>query len=320
MMRFLVTGGAGFIGSHLCEKLVQNGDHVISLDNFDPYYDPRIKRNNIQYLLSHPHFTCIEGSILNWRLLKNIFSEKSIHAVIHLAARAGVRPSIQKPRLYQKINIQGTVNLLEMSAKWHISKFILASSSSVYGKQEKIPFSEDDPVDNPISPYAASKKACELLSFTYHSLYGLSVTCLRFFTVYGPRQRPDMAIHKFTKCIFDGKVIPFYGDGKSRRDYTYISDIIHGIEKAIEKCQGYTIYNLGESKTIELDRLIKLLEKASGLSAKIKYFPNQPGDVPITYADVSRARAELGYNPQVSIEEGIPKFMEWFKKNRVKKG
>ncbi len=313
-MRFLVTGGAGFIGSHLCEKLVQNGDYVICLDNFDSYYDPGVKRNNIQLLLSHPNFILIEGSILNWRLLRDLFKENPIDTVVHLAARAGVRPSIQNPRLYQKVNIQGTVNLLEMSAKYSISKFILASSSSVYGKQEKVPFSEDDPVDNPISPYAASKKACELFAFTYHSLYGLPVACLRFFTVYGPRQRPDMAIHKFTKCIFNKKKIPLYGDGKSRRDYTYISDIIHGIEKAIQKCRGYKVYNLGESKTIELQHLIELLEKASGRSAKIKSLPNQPGDVPITFADISRARNELGYNPRVTIEQGIPKFLEWYKK------
>jgi len=313
-MRFLVTGGAGFIGSHLCEKLVQNGDYVICLDNFDSYYDPVIKRNNIRLLLSHPNFVLIEGSILNWKLLRDLYKGNPVDTVVHLAARAGVRPSIQNPRLYQKVNIQGTVNLLELSANYNISKFILASSSSVYGKQEKIPFSEDDPVDNPISPYAASKKACELLAFTYHSLYSLPVTCLRFFTVYGPRQRPDMAIHKFTKCIFEEKKIPLFGDGKSRRDYTYISDIIHGIEKAIQKCRGYQVYNLGESKTIELQHLIELLEKASGMTAKIQSLPNQPGDVPITYADITRARTELGYNPKVPIEQGIPKFVEWYKR------
>lgn len=316
-MRLLVTGGAGFIGSHLCERLIQNGHQVVCLDNFDPYYDPHIKRNNIQSLNSHPHFKLIEGNILNRRLLKNIFSEDTFDSVVHLAARAGVRPSIQKPLLYEKVNIQGTVCLLEMSVKYNVSRFILASSSSVYGKQKKVPFSEDDPVDHPISPYAATKKACELVAFTYHSLYQLPVSCLRFFTVYGPRQRPDMAIHKFTKCLFDGKLIPLFGDGKSRRDYTYISDIIDGVENAIRECQDYHIYNLGESKTIELMDLIHLLEESSGQVAKIKWLPNQPGDVPITYADISRARHDLAYHPKVTIEEGIPKFIEWYRTTRI---
>jgi UDP-glucuronate 4-epimerase len=315
-MRLLVTGGAGFIGSHLCERLIRNGHEVFCLDNFDLYYDPNVKRKNIQSLISHPRFKLIEGSILNRSLLKDVFSKDNYHGIVHLAARAGVRPSIQKPLVYEKVNVHGTVCLLEMSVKYNVSKFILASSSSVYGKQRKVPFSEDDSVDHPISPYAATKKACELLAFTYHSLYALPVSCLRFFTVYGPRQRPDMAIHKFTRCLFDGKKIPMFGDGKSRRDYTYITDIIDGVENAIEKCRNYHIYNLGESKTIELNRLILLLEEASGRNAKIKWLPDQPGDVPITYADISRARHDLAYNPKVSIEKGIIKFIEWYRKSR----
>ena len=311
-MHCLVTGGAGFIGSHLCERLVDNNHSVVCLDNFNSYYDPELKRRNVQFLLNHPAYRLIEGDILDWKLLEKIFKENKFDVVIHLAARAGVRPSIKDPRLYEKVNVSGTINLLELSSRFNIPKFILASSSSVYGNNTKVPFSEIDRVDSPISPYAATKRACELLSYTYFSLYGLSVTCLRFFTVYGPRQRPDMAIHKFARLIVEGEEIPIFGDGTSRRDYTYITDIIDGVEKAIEKCDGYNIYNLGESRTVELNYLVKLLEKTIGKKANIKYFPNQPGDVAITYADISKAKEELNYNPQISIEEGIQEFVKWY--------
>ncbi len=318
-MHFLVTGGAGFIGSHLCERLIHNNNNVVCLDNFNSYYDPELKRRNVQSLLNHPAYRLIEGDILDWQLLEKIFKENSFDVVIHLAARAGVRPSIKDPRLYEKVNVGGTVNLLELSSRLNIPKFILASSSSVYGNNTKVPFSEMDRVDSPISPYAATKRACELLSYTYFLLYDLSVTCLRFFTVYGPRQRPDMAIHKFARLITEGKEIPIFGDGTTRRDYTYITDIIDGIESAIERCDGYNVYNLGESRTVQLNYLVELLEKTIGKKANIKYLPEQPGDVSITYADISKAKQELNYNPQTSIEEGIQEFIEWYMKsmNRI---
>jgi len=312
-MKFLVTGGAGFIGSHLCERLITQRHSVVCVDNFNTYYNPAIKRKNIEAISSHPEFYLREGDILDWDFLESIFNNENIDVVVHLAARAGVRPSIINPRLYQKVNVEGTSNLLTLSAKSNISKFIMASSSSVYGINKKVPFSEEDNVDHPISPYAATKKACELLGHTYHSLYALPVTCLRFFTVYGPRQRPDMAIHKFTKMISQGEEVTLYGDGTSQRDYTFITDILDGIWKSIENCQNYHIYNLGESCTIELKKLIQLLEKAIGKSAIIKQLPDQPGDVPITYADISKAKKELGYNPQVSIEKGIQYFVKWYK-------
>jgi UDP-glucuronate 4-epimerase len=313
IMRFLITGGAGFIGSHLCERLVEKGHFVVCLDNFDSFYDPGIKRQNVQSLLSQKQFYLVEGDILRRSVLERVFGEGAFDVVVHLAARAGVRPSIEKPHLYQRVNIEGTVNLLEFSKRFCVPKFILASSSSVYGKNSKVPFSETDAVDCPVSPYAATKKACELLAFTYSSLYSFSVTCLRFFTVYGPRQRPDMAIHKFTRLIAEEQAIPLYGDGTSRRDYTYITDIIDGVERVIEMCDGYRIYNLGESRTITLNTLVRLIEKNLGMEAKIERFPDQPGDVPITFADISRAKDEIGYDPHVPVEAGIEAFVRWYK-------
>ena len=315
-MHFLVTGGAGFIGSHLCEKLVAAGHGVVCLDNFDDYYDPGIKEQNLEELLHSSSFRLVRGDILDWSLLEKVFGEDRYDAVIHLAARAGVRPSIENPRLYQKVNVEGTVNLLEWSAKKQIPKFILASSSSVYGNNKKVPFSEDDPVDFPISPYAATKKACELLGYTYHSLFSMSVTCLRFFTVYGPRQRPDMAIARFVRAISEGREITVFGDGTTRRDYTYITDILDGLIKSVERCHGYRVYNLGESRTVELNQLVQLLENALGKKAKIQRKPPQPGDVRITYADISRAKKELDYAPAIPVEQGIRGFIEWFEQGR----
>ena len=312
-MRFLVTGGAGFIGSHLCEALLARGDSVICLDNFNDYYDPAIKRRNIQKALEREHYRLIEGDICDWDTVETLFERNAFDCVVHLAARAGVRPSIEQPRLYQKVNIEGTVNLLELSVKNRVPRFIMASSSSVYGKNQKVPFAETDPVDHPISPYAATKKACELLAYTYHALHAIPVTALRFFTVYGPRQRPDMAIHKFTRLIDRGETVPVYGDGSSRRDYTYITDILQGILKSIENCSGYHVYNLGESKTIELKNLIALLEQALGKKARVQGLPDQPGDVPVTYADITRAREELDYRPEVGMEAGIEQFVKWYK-------
>lgn len=312
MARILITGGAGFIGSHLSETLLDAGNEVIALDNFNDYYSPQIKRRNIAPMLSRKNYSLVEGDILNTDLLDQVFKKSPIHVLVHLAARAGVRPSIKEPLLYQKANVEGTNNLLELSRNYSIQKFIFGSSSSVYGENEKVPFSEDDPVDHPISPYAATKKAGELICYTYHHLYQLPITCLRFFTVYGPRQRPDMAIHKFTHSIYHGAKISMFGDGSSRRDYTFINDIIDGITKAIAHCKTYHIYNLGESTTIELRELIQLIARHLGKKPFIEAQGNQPGDVPITYADISKAKEEIGYDPKVGIDEGIERFVKWF--------
>ena len=316
-MYYLVTGGAGFIGSHLIERLLSENYKVLCLDNFNDYYNPAIKWKNIEAVSQHANFQLIQGDILDEGLLKKFFQSNHFDGIVHLAARAGVRPSILQPRLYQEVNIRGTLNLLEMAKQHKIAKFIMASSSSVYGNNKKVPFSEKDPVDNPISPYAATKKAAELIGYTYSALYNISVSCLRFFTVYGPRQRPDMAIHKFTKLIASGTEIPIYGDGSARRDFTFIDDIIHGIVNSIERCSGYNIYNLGESRVVPLMELISLIEQQLGKKAKIKYLPLQPGDVAITYADISKARNELDYQPQVDINEGIRLFVKWFKESIV---
>jgi len=313
-MKLLVTGGAGFIGSHLIEKLLNEGHQIVCLDNFNDYYDPQIKRDNIKKASSQKNYELIEGDILDIPMLQQIFTDNKFDIVVHLAARAGVRPSIKEPLLYEKVNVQGTMHLLEQCKEKGIHKFVFASSSSVYGANKKVPFFEDDSVDNPISPYAATKKAGELICFTYHRLYDISVNCLRFFTVYGPRQRPDMAIHKFARLIYNHSPIPVFGSGKSRRDYTYIEDIIQGLCAAIDHCNGYHVYNLGESKTVELLYLIDLLQNKLGRKAIINYQPEQPGDVPITYSDISRAKTELNYNPQVGIEDGIDMFVDWFKR------
>lgn len=315
MKKILVTGGAGFIGSHLSESLLKQGHKVICLDNFNDYYNPRIKQRNVASFENNSNYELIQGDILDLQLLRQVFRNSNIAIIVHLAARAGVRPSIQEPLLYQRVNVEGTTNLLEMAKEFNIEKFIFGSSSSVYGKNKKVPFSEIDSVDHPISPYAATKKSCELICYTYHHLYNFPVTCLRFFTVYGPRQRPDMAIHKFAKLVFHNQKIPMFGDGNSRRDYTYISDIIDGICKSIERCSDYHIYNLGESKTIELKNLIELIANCLGMEPIIQMLPVQPGDVPITYSDISKAKRELGYDPKVSIDEGIKKFVSWFKEN-----
>lgn len=312
MDRILITGGAGFIGSHLTEVLLGRGWEVLCLDNFNKYYSSQIKRRNIEFALSHKNYSLIEGDILNLELLEQIFQQHRIKIVVHLAARAGVRPSIVEPLLYQEVNVKGTTQLLEMARKYEIEKFVFGSSSSVYGQNEKVPFSEDDAVDHPISPYAASKKAGELICYTYHHLYNIPITCLRFFTVYGPRQRPDMAIHKFTKSIYLGDPIKMFGDGSSRRDYTYISDIVDGICHAIEYCKGYHIYNLGESQTISLRDLIDLIAKCVQKEPRIEMNPLQPGDVPITYADISKAKNEINYQPKIQVEEGVEKFVRWF--------
>jgi UDP-glucuronate 4-epimerase len=312
-MKLLVTGGAGFIGSHLVERLLARGDEVVCLDDFNDYYDPAIKRENISTSIGSPRFKLIEGDIRDGDLLQALARQHELDVIVHLAARAGVRASIKEPQLYAEVNCGGTMNLLEMARRAGIGCFIFGSSSSVYGIGSKVPFTEDEGVENPISPYAATKRACELFCYTYHQLYGINTACLRFFTVYGPRQRPEMAIHKFTRRILHGEPIEMYGDGTSSRDYTYIDDIIDGVLKAVDTPVPFAIFNLGESRTIELQQLITLIERETGRKAVIKRLSPQPGDVPKTYADVSRARSVLGYNPQTQIEEGIGKFVTWYR-------
>ena len=314
-MAILVTGGAGFIGSHLMERLVSEGAEVVCLDKFDDFYSPEIKRANIASLVEAKKIRLYEGDICDRPFCEEIFQKERIETVVHLAARAGVRPSFENPLLYERVNSGGTLLLLELAARNEVSKFIYGSSSSVYGRSERIPFKEDDATAQPISPYAASKRAGELFVYTYHSRFALPAIILRFFTVYGPRQRPDMAIHKFTRLIWQDKPIPVYGDGTSRRDYTYFSDIIDGTLAAIKADLKFEIINLGDSRVVELNHLIRLLEENLGKKARTQHEPEQPGDVPITYADISRAERLLGYRPKVLIEQGVARFVEWFKES-----
>lgn len=317
MKNILITGGAGFIGSHLVDRLLAEGGWRITVvDDFNDFYDPAIKRENVRTRLSNPDYQLIEADIRNPNALEQAFGEPAFDCIVHLAARAGVRPSLKEPRLYVETNINGTLNLLELARTHGVKQFVFGSSSSVYGMNAKVPFSEDDPIFNPISPYAATKAAGELICHSYAHLYDLRIVCLRFFTVYGARQRPDLAIHKFAKLISAGYPIPVFGDGTTRRDYTYIDDIIAGVRAAMDYDQSnYEVINLGESRTVELRELISLLEQALGRTAEIDRQPLQPGDVPQTFADISKARALLGYDPQTQIEAGIEKFVEWFRES-----
>lgn len=314
--QILVTGGAGFIGSHLVERLLNEGDwHVIVVDDFNDFYSPCIKRENVAPFSSNQNFQLHEADIRNQDQLAGVFREHDFDCIVHLAARAGVRPSLAQPQLYAETNINGTVNLLELAREHRVPQFVFGSSSSVYGNNAKVPFSEDDPIRNPISPYAATKAAAELMCHTYSHLHGMRCICLRFFTVYGARQRPDLAIHKFAKLISSKQPIPVFGDGTTRRDYTYIDDIIAGVCAAIDYEQTvYEVVNLGESRTVELRELIALLEKELGMTAVIDRQPLQPGDVQQTFADIGKARRLLNYNPQTQIEDGIRKFVEWFRR------
>ena len=315
MKNFLVTGGAGFIGSHLVDRLLATGvEKITVVDDFNDFYDPSIKQNNIQDHLKDSRYSIHQVDIRDRDALKKIFAVNNFDCMVHLAARAGVRPSLSEPQLYTETNINGTLNLLELARQHNIKQFVFGSSSSVYGINAKVPFSEDDPIRQPISPYAATKGAGELLCHTYSHLYGLRCVCLRFFTVYGPRQRPDLAIHKFAKLISAGKPIPVFGDGTTRRDYTYVDDIIDGVIAAINYDKtNYEVFNLGESRTVELNELISLLENELDAHAIIDRQPPQPGDVPQTFADISKARALLGYDPKTQIEEGLHRFVEWFR-------
>ena len=316
-MKILVTGAAGFIGSHVCESLVKQEVNVIGVDNFDNFYPIEFKKSNLRNLRQNNLFKFHQADIRDREAMEDILTSDKIDCIIHLAAKAGVRPSIEFISEYYDVNVNGTVALLEAMKNNKVKKIVFASSSSVYGNNKKIPFAESDPVDNPISPYASTKKSGELLCHVYSHLYEFDITCLRFFTVYGPRQRPDLAIHKFTRLIDIEKPLPFYGDGSSSRDYTYIDDIVNGINCALANLKGFKIYNLGESKVINLRKLVQTLEKYVGKNALLNQLPMQQGDVSVTYADISKAKLELGYNPTYDFETGIKKFVEWYNDNKI---
>jgi len=311
-MRAVVTGAAGFIGSHLTQRLLRDGWAVVGVDNFDTFYDPAVKRRNLADCMRESNFRLVEADIRDGAAMEKAIPDDT-DIIVHLAARAGVRPSIAEPGLYMDVNIIGTVVLLEIARQRRVPRFVFASSSSVYGNNKKVPFSEADNVDFPISPYAASKKAGELICHTYHHLYGMAINCLRFFTVYGPRQRPDLAIHKFARLIEEGKPVPVYGDGTMMRDFTYIEDIIDGIVAAMDRCKSYEIYNLGESRPVSVNGLIHELEIALGKKAVITHLPLQPGDVERTYADVTKAERDLGYRPSTDIRTGLAAFVAWLR-------
>ncbi|HJU55797.1 MAG TPA: GDP-mannose 4,6-dehydratase [Pyrinomonadaceae bacterium] len=322
MKNILVTGGAGFIGSHLVDRLLSEGAwRVTVVDDFNDFYAPEVKRENVREHLKSDSYRLHEVDIRSRARLEEIFQEGSFETIVHLAARAGVRPSLMEPALYSETNINGTLNLLELAREHEVKQFVFGSSSSVYGVNAKVPFSEEDPIRQPISPYAVTKAAGELLCHTYSHLYRLRCVCLRFFTVYGARQRPDLAIHKFARLIEAGKPIPVFGDGTTRRDYTYIDDIIAGVRASIDySASDYEVFNLGESQTIELRELIALLEKELDRHALVERHPLQPGDVPQTFADVTKARRLLGYDPRTKIEDGIKRFVGWFLSERKAKG
>jgi len=318
MRTVLVTGGAGFIGSHVIGALLERGLEVVCLDDFNDYYNPAFKRENIEPFRGQTGFYLVEGDIRDRDLVFNTYRRFGISATIHLAARAGVRPSIANPRLYEEVNGVGTVNLLEAAHRFGAYTFIFGSTSSVYGINSKVPFAEDDPITCPISPYAASKRGAELMCYTFHHLYGLKVTVLRFFTVYGPRQRPDMAVYKFTELLAQGKPVPRFGDGSMARDYTYIDDIVRGVLAAFDHEAEFEIVNLGGSRTTTLQQLIELIARELGVPPLVEELPLQPGDVPITYADVSKARRLWGWAPEVPIEDGIRRFVAWYRENRLR--
>ena len=312
-MNFLVTGGAGFIGSNLCERLLNDGHEIVAFDDLNNFYSPARKERNLKELQRFPKFHFVKGDLRDRAAVEELFASTRFDQVIHLAARAGVRPSLEEPALYQEVNVVGTTHILEAARTRNIKKITIASSSSVYGVNSKAPFSESDPIFHPISPYAASKLACEALGHVYYHVYGMDIVMLRFFTVYGPRQRPDLAIYKFSSLIEQGKPIPVFGDGSTARDYTFVTDTLDGILACTRKEFGFEIFNLGESECVTLSRLIELLESSIGRKAVINRLPNQPGDVPLTYADISKAQRLLNYEPKVKIEAGIEKFVAWFR-------
>ena len=312
-MKLLVTGGAGFIGSHVADRRRGRGDRVVVLDDFNDFYDPALKRANVAPHRGEDGYRLVPGDIRDRDLVFRLFAEERFDAVIHLAARAGVRPSLAQPVLYEDVNCLATWHLLEAAVAHRVKKFVFASSSSVYGINSKLPFSEDDPIERPISPYAATKRAGELQVYTTHHLHGLPAVCLRFFTVYGPRQRPEMAIARFIRCLETDAPIPFFGDGGSRRDYTYIDDIVDGVEAALERPLAFEIVNLGGAHPVTLNELVAALERATGRRARLERQPDQPGDVPVTYASVEKARRLLGFEPRVPLEEGLRRSVEWYR-------
>jgi len=314
-MNILITGGAGFIGSHLVDRRLARGDRVVVLDDFNDFYDPRRKRQNVAPHGSDPGYRLVEGDIRDRALVFRLFAEEPFDAVLHLAARAGVRPSLSQAVLYEEVNCVATLHLLEAAAAYGRPRFVFASSSSVYGINSKLPFAEEDPIERPISPYAATKRAGELHVFTAHHLHGISAVCLRFFTVYGPRQRPEMAIAKFIRGIEAGEPIPFYGDGGSRRDYTYIDDIIDGVEAALARREGFEIINLGGAHPVTLPELVAQVETATGKRAKLDRQPEQPGDVPVTFASVEKAERVLNYRARVPLPEGLRRAVEWHRRH-----
>ncbi|MBR58625.1 MAG: epimerase [Myxococcales bacterium] len=321
MTTIAITGAAGFIGTHVSEMLLSRGDTVVGLDNFNDFYDPAIKRANAKHLQRWEGFRLVEGDIQSPESLDAVLGSGDVDAIIHLAARAGVRPSVEDPSLYADVNVRGTIQVLEAAVRYGIERFVFASSSSVYGANTKTPFHEEDPVELPESPYAATKRAGELLCRTYHHLYATtgplqSLAVLRFFTVYGPGQRPEMAISKFTKRMIQGQTIPMFGDGSSLRDYTYVDDIVAGVVAALDRSQGYRIFNLGGGQPVRLDAMIAAVAKAVGVEPVIEELPMQPGDVQVTVSDCSRAREELGYLPQTSLNDGISEYVKWHMMNR----
>jgi UDP-glucuronate 4-epimerase len=312
--KILVTGGAGFIGSHVSRRLLARGAAIVCLDDFNDFYDPAVKRANAAALATSPAWRLVEGDIRDAALVDRLFRDERFDAVIHLAARAGVRPSLREPILYEEVNCVGTLRLLEAARAHGPANFVFASSSSVYGINEKVPFAESDPVDLPISPYATTKRAGELLCFNYAHLYGLRVSCLRFFTVYGPAQRPEMAIAKFTDLLARGRAVPLYGTGQTRRDYTYVDDIVDGVLAALDLAPRFEIFNLGGSQTTALIDLVHGIAGELGVEPRLELLPEQPGDVPITFADVTKARARLGYEPKVPLREGLARYVAWYRR------
>jgi len=313
-MNILISGGAGFIGSHLADRRLARGDRVVVLDDFNDFYDPAVKRRNVAPHLGKPNYRLVEGDIRDRALVFRVFAEEGFDAVLHFAARAGVRPSLTQPVLYEDVNCVGTLHLLEASVAHRRPRFLFASSSSVYGINSKLPFSEEDPIEQPISPYATTKRAGELHVFTVHHLHGLSTACLRFFTVYGPRQRPEMAIARFVRLIEQGTPIPFYGDGSSRRDYTFIDDIADGVEAAMDLSNGFEIINLGGARPVTLAELVAEIESATGKTAKLDRQPDQPGDVPVTFASVKKAERLLNFRARVPLSEGLRRSVDWYRR------
>ncbi len=310
-MKILITGGAGFIGSHVTESLLKRGDKVVCIDNFNDYYSPEQKKNNVKGFEKHKSYKLFNSDILNYPEMESIFLEEEPDKVIHLAAKVGVRPSLKNPISYVDNNVKGTLHILKLTQQLEAKKLVFASSSSVYGANTKVPFSEEDPTDRPLNPYGATKKAGELLCYSYHSMHNMSISCLRFFTVYGERGRPDMAPLKFTRLISEGKEIEVYGNGKTKRDYTYVGDIVQGVMAALDIQLGFETINLGNSNAIELRHLIATIEKEVGKKAKIKQMPMQKGDMVETYADISKAKKLLGFMPKTNIEEGIKRLVKW---------